>query len=175
MKRFLIVVLLFFIALDGFSQINRTIWGVTLGKSTKQQVRTVLIEKGYNVDIDPDGSLAVRVYNVVFGGAHWTYISFSFVNGYLSNITFQNNEQQSPVRIENTYEKLKESLNKKYSFYRLSLPGADDDGHVLTCYSDGKTSLVLDLSYFRSRRYISLFYEDEELQLKKRQNAEDEL
>lgn len=173
MKKLLIVTILFIFPLIGFAQISRTFWGVTLGKSNKTQVRTALVNRGYLVQTEPDGSLSVKLNNVNFGGAMWTYVSFSFVNGYLSQVWFQNNEHQSPIQVDNVYEKVKMSLDKKYRHYYLNLP--TEDGNTWSDYSDGKTNILLGLSTYHYTRYVSLSYEDVYLKEKKKQKENDEL
>lgn len=174
MKKVLLITLMFVLSLNGFSQINRTIWGCTLGISTKQQVRTVLESRGYNVLIEPDGSLAVKTNNFNFGGSFWTYVSFCFVNNLLSQVWFQNNENQSIVKINDTYEKVKLSLDKKYRIYYFKL--SDMDGYVDNSnYTDKRTTIHLGLFTYNNIRYVHLSYEDDFLQEKKSQQEEDEL
>ena len=103
MKKLLIISILCITSIASFAQISRTFWGVTLGKSNKNQVRTALVNRGYSVQTDDDGSLFVNVNNVKFGGAVWTYVLFSFVNGCLSRVCFQNNELQSPIQVDDVY------------------------------------------------------------------------
>lgn len=141
------------------AQINRVFWGVTLGKSTKQQVKNTLVKKGYKVKTEPDGSICVNVNNVNFGGAYWTYISFSFVSDKLYQVWFQNNEIQSPVRIDNTYAKLKSSLDKKYSAFINNVHSIEGTEKV-SDYADTKTYVSLRLGSYHNQRYISLSYED---------------
>ena len=173
MKKFLIVTILFVFPLIGFAQISRNFWGVTLGKSNKTQVRTALVNRGYRVQTEPDGSLSVNVNNVNFGGAMWTYVSFSFVNGYLSQVWFQNNEHQSPIPVDNVYEKVKMSLDKKYRHYYYNLP--KEDGITWSNYSDSKTHILLGVRTYHYTRYVSLCYKDVYLEEKKEQMENDEL
>lgn len=170
----LIIILFQFVQISCYSQISRTIWGMTLGKSSKQQVRTRLKNKGYIVQKEPNGSLSVKVDNINFGGAVWTYVSFSFVNGFLSQVWFQNNEIESPIRVDDTYEKIEMSLDKKYQKYRLNVP-AYDDGYTMSHYSDSKTNITLVLGTYHNTRYVSLSYEDDYLKEKQNQRENDEL
>lgn len=174
MKRFLFLILLFS-HICSYGQINRSFWGVTLGKSSKQQVNNTLVQKGFFVETEPDGSLCIHVNNVNFGGAVWTYVSFSFVNGFLSQIWFQNNETQSPIYIFDSYDKVKRNLDTKYR--NLSLPISSDEQCIKQCYyTDGTTDILLSIrNYKNKKRYISLSYEDLRLHEKKSKNELDEL
>ena len=173
MKRILIISILCITSIASFAQISRTFWGVTLGKSNKNQVRTALVNRGYSVQTEPDGSLSAEVNNVNFGGAMWTYVSFSFVNGYLSQVWFQNNEHQSPIRVDDIYKEVKMSLDNKYRRYYFDLP--TDDGNTWSTYSDGKTNILLGLRTYHYTRYVSLSYEDVFLKEKQTQKENDEL
>lgn len=156
------------------AQINRVFWGVTLGRSTKQQVNNVLFRKGYTVETEPDGSLCVNVNNVNFGGAYWTYVSFGFVDNKLFQITFQNNEKQSPGKIDDTYNKLKTNLDKKYGSFILRVQPKEGTGKA-SYYSDTKTLVSLMLNSHHNIRYISLSYDDLDSYDIKNKNENDEL
>lgn len=174
MKRLLTLLLLITLFLGANAQISRSFWGVTLGRSSKQQVKTMLVQKGYRINIEPDGSYAVNANNVAFGGATWSYISFCFVGNILSEVWFQNNEKQSPVNINHVFEKLSKSLYGKYARFHLE---TTSDEYVEKCsdFSDGRTSLSLSIQSYHSLRYVSLSYGDENLSKKKRRNEYDEL
>ena len=174
MKKYCLIMLILISSTICCAQINRVFWGMTLGQSTKQQVKNVLVRKGYTVEIEPDGSLCVNVNNVNFGGAYWTYVSFSFVNDKLYQVWFQNNEKQSPGKIENTYDKIKTSLNKKYSayIYRAQLTEGIEK---VSAYTDTKTYVSLMLKSYHNMRYISLSYEDLNSYDSKIKNENDEL
>ena len=103
MKRIISVLFVLCFSISCFAQISRTFWGLTLGTSTKQQVKNVLVQKGYKITTEPDGSYSVNPDNVSFGGGYWTYVSFGFVNGKLSTVWFQNNERQCPLALNDLY------------------------------------------------------------------------
>lgn len=176
MKKYLLIAILSLASIVSSAQINRTFWGTTLGKSTKNQVRTVLVNRGFYVQTEPDGSLAVKKNNLQFGGAYWSYVSFSFVNGYLSQIWFQNNELESPVNLDTVYSKVKISLDKKYHQYYFDIP-TNDPNNIWSNYSDGKSSILLGVRKDgpSSIKYISLSYKDEYLSNMKSHLDEDEL
>ena len=174
MKKFYLLMALLITSTFCCAQINRVFWGVTLGQSTKQQVKNVLDRKGYTVKTEPDGSLCVNVNNVSFGGAYWTYVSFSFVDDKLYQVWFQNNEVQSPVKIDNTYIKIKASLDKKYASFINRVQPAEGTEKV-SDYTDTKTYISLRLNTYHNIRYISLSYEDLNSYDSKIKNENDEL
>ena len=159
-------------SLNCFSQINRTVWGCTLGKSTKQQVRSALVQKGYDVVVEPDGSLASSFYNVPFGGAYWSYVSFSFVNGFLSEICFLTDEVRSAVNIDNSLDKLTSSLDSKYKRYKQAPSNINKKS---SCYTDDITFVELMILNNNGKRVYTLLYTDIELSMKEDQNNVDEL
>ena len=174
----LFILLFFLVSLTtAKAQISRTIWGVTLGESTPQQVKLVLSQKGYRINIMPDGSYAISVDNVSFGGAMWTYINFSFVNGRLSQVWFQNNNVQSPIDINKVYDKLRDLLSNKYAHYYFDLP--TNETITKWCnFSDEKTCIsrsMIPPTYDDLGSYITLSYKDEYLLQKKLSNEYDEL
>ena len=174
MKKIILSLLLLLSPIFCFAQINRTFWGTTLGKSSKQQVRNALVQKGFRVKTDPDESLYVNVNNVNFGGAVWTYVAFSFVNGILSQVWFQNNENQSPIKLNDSYDKIKRNLDIKYK--KLLLPLPSDKQIIKQCYyTDGITDILLSIRLYNNLRYISLSYEDLGLHKEKSKNELDEL
>ena len=174
MKKVLLLIVLSFSSIYCFAQINRVFWGVTLGRSTKQQVRNALVQKGYTVKTEPDGSLCVNVNNVNFGGAYWTYVSFSFVDDKLYQVWFQNNEEQSPIKIDDTYDKLKTNLDKKYGTFVFQVQPTEGTEKVSN-YTDTKTLVSLMLRSYHHIRYISLSYEDLNSYDSKIKNENDEL
>lgn len=162
MNRILAILIMTVSLMTANAQISRTFWGVTLGKSTRNEVRTMLVQKGYKIHTMPDESYAINGDNVYFGGASWTFISFSFVNGYLSQVWFQNNDIQSPIDVDKVYDKLEKNLSDKYTKYHLDIP-SNEEGTKWCNFSDDKTLVVIAISQDKIRKYISLWYQDENL------------
>ena len=42
------------------AQINSSIWGLSIGSSTKQQVRSVINQKGFSIETEPDGAYCIK-------------------------------------------------------------------------------------------------------------------
>lgn len=136
------------------AQIQRTVAGLTLGVTTKNDVRKRF---GFSSKAERDYFF---VSQVQFAGQNWSAL-LSFYNEKLYKVEFliSTAHTHSPLAI-----KLKESLNKKYSQYLLS---SDTNK---TEFSDNKTIVVL-----RDYETVSLSYTDIYLTNKKEEDAEDEL
>lgn len=173
MKRFIIVLILVISSLVGSAQITRNVWGLELGKSTRQQVINVLKQKGYTPDTNnPSNSVTIKADNFKFGGGYWTYASFEFHGGKLYEIWFQNNQFENPVNNQDMFDLLKERLDSKYGQFRHSGLNTDESN---LCYYDGKTYMWLNIRYFEGVQYISITYTDEKLWEQKMNDDEDEL
>lgn len=173
MKKILIISILSFAYLVGFAQINRTIWGVTLGKSTKSNVRAVLINKGFSVHTSSKGGYSILTTGIYFGGENWSYASFDFADGLLFKVSFQNNKDDSEALPESVYERLKIALDKKYGRYYYNLV-TRDEVTAWSNYSDGKTNILLGLRNHNTE-YVNLIYYDTYLMQKTIQKENDEL
>lgn len=133
----------------------------------------MLVNKGYEVVIEPDGSLAANLNNVPFGGVPWVYVSFGFVDGTLSQVYFHNDERRCPYKIDQAYEKVKSSLDNKYHSYVI--PIQTDNNSQLCYYEDPKTGVSLQTMMRGFVKFISLEYDDIYLSEKKQKNEADEL
>ena len=151
MKRLLFLILVLS-SLNCFSQINRTIWGLTLGSSTKMEVRSKLIQKDFNVYIDNDGSVFSAGQSIFFGGVEWAMVSFNFVDGILSEIIFSDpGVDSSGQRNNEKYDILKRNLNSKYmNNYNKekSVYMHDNQTHspfIVDYYTDKRSSIDLTI------------------------------
>ena len=157
------------------AQINSSIWGLSIGSSTKQQVRSVINQKGFSIETEPDGAYCIKYpKGVKFGGEWWTYISFTFVNGLLCEVWFQNNEVESISDIAANYNRIKKTLDEKYSKYK-SFSGKKDDGSVYSDYWDETTTLSINLHIYNGVKYISLVYQNDKLNSLRQKNDKNEL
>ncbi len=157
MKKVFLLLVLTLASVHAYSQITRTIRGATLGKSTMQEVKTMLVQKGYKVEevleFDDYESLWINADHIPFGGAFWTEVAFYFDNDALEGVTFNN----VGTTANSIYEKIKKSLDSKYRQYIVDKP----DGTGWSRYSDGETrvGLKLDRSQPGGNKVI-LYYED---------------
>ena len=76
-------------------------------------MRSVINQKGFSIETEPDGAYCIKYpKGVKFGGEWWTYISFTFVNGLLCEVWFQNNEVESISDIAANYNRIKKTLDE---------------------------------------------------------------
>ena len=172
----IVLVISFFIAVPvAQAQINRKIFGLEIGKSTEYQTKRMLKNKGYKYDIMPDGSYAVSLNNVQYGGGYWTYVDFSFCQGVLYEIYFQNNIVEAPMNIDKMYDLLSNSLNNKYKQYKESSSAYSSEIEKSEYFFDRKTVVNLTLFTPGYKKHISLRYTDFSLYNKKQQLIDSEL
>lgn len=173
-KKLLITLLFLHLCNLAYSQITNTIWGLTLGKSTKQQVQLVLMQKGYKFTKGTGDSYNVKTAeSFTFGSGSWNYANFEFVEDRLYKVHFQNNEVESPINVKLMYDKLKLQLDHKYSSYSEkfdSKPGLNG-----ALYFDGNTFLTIAFQWFENHYYVSISYEDRLLFRRKDQLESDEM
>ena len=177
MRQYILLFILMLASLRCTAQINSSIWGLSIGSSTKQQVRSVINQKGFSIETEPDGAYCIKYpKGVKFGGEWWTYISFTFVNGLLCEVWFQNNEVES-ISISDiaaNYNRIKKTLDEKYSKYK-SFSGKKDDGSVYSDYWDETTTLSINLHIYNGVKYISLVYQNDKLNSLRQKNDKNEL
>ena len=124
MKRLTFLFVVCFTCLCSFSQINTTIWNVTINKSKKQQVINMLHNKGFKDIGKLDYDDVLYVYDdsmlgkIRFGGISWQSAQFHFFNSILYRIEFHRpvyyNDGQTNESIRKT---VKDALAQKYSLY----------------------------------------------------------
>lgn len=172
MKKVFLLLVLTLASVHAYSQITRTIWGATLGKSTLQEVKTIVEQKGFEWEVDLEfddyESLWINADHIPFGGAFWTEVAFYFDNDVLESVVFNN----VGTTANSIYEKIKKSLDSKYRQFFVDKP--DDTGW--SRYSDGKTRIGLKLD--RSQpggNKVMLYYEDHDQPEKTNQDGMDEL
>ena len=174
MRKIFLALLLSLTSLFCSAQITRNIWGLELGKSTKQQVLNVLKLKGFNPTTDDATStISVKSDNFKYGGGFWTYASFEFYNGRLYEVWFQNNEYEIPIAIFEQFNLIRDRLDKKYSQYRHT--ETEENSENQRDYFDGKTRFWLNRRYYNSVGYISITYSDDKLLNQKLESEKDEL
>jgi hypothetical protein len=155
----LLVCLTYFCA---FSQINKTIWGVTIGKSTKNQVLTILKNQGFkNIGELEDDGFYITDYSgegkIRFGGIPWESMHFCFFNGKLYRIdfyrTFNYRDGYSNSFVKNT---VISALSKKYSDYYFD--STEENNRKEVWYYDN----VIAINFSEDNNYhdFSLVYYD---------------
>ena len=175
MSQYILLFILMLASLRCTVQIDSSICGLSIGSSTKQQVKSVINQKGFSIETEPDGAYCIKYpKGVKSGGEWWTYISFTFVNGLLCEVWFQNNEVESISDISANYNRIKRSLDEKYSKYK-SYGGKRDDGSVYSDYWDETTTLSVSLHTYNGVKFISLVYQNDKLNSLRKENEKNEL
>ena len=147
------------------AQINTSIWGVTLGKSTKEHVKRVIKKKGYkNYDGHDNCFVVLPSSGLDYAGTHWAGVSFDFYNNTLFRIMFINMDESYSV-YERDFGNLSSMLDKKYhKYYDFST-----DRSIY--FDDGKTLVSLMLR----DGGLALFYTNNRLNALKEKAEDDEL
>lgn len=168
MRKTLILFSLLFV-LSAQSQIQRSIMGYTLGKTTKTELIKSLKSKGKQIlktKVDDD---AIKVKHMKFGGIMWPDIFFTFYNNRLCAVNFIETEESiSQENIDLHWSNIKNNLRYKYSSYLIK-----DTGEELG-YNDNKTKIWTSCLYRRGYKCISLLYCDDYLMdIKRNKDSED--
>ena len=149
MKRILTILLALVIGLSMSAQIQRSFLGFTLGKTTTSEVHNKYKNES-NFSIKKNGDCGLS-YNIDFAGYSWEHVSFEFYKGKLYRITFFTS-QSLYSDYSKFWNKLKSSLNRKYSQYYLKSSTNDS-----IQYSDYNTSITLKY-YIATAAYREVFY-----------------
>ena len=139
MKRNTLLVLLLFVSINIFAQIQRTFMGCPFG-STKQFVLQKMKARGYDIKNKYDGYIvnSTKYNQISFGGYNWDQIQFSFYQNALCDIVFVNySDMLAKERLKEFFLLLKDKLELKYANY------ADPQiGDNIYSWSDGKTGVI---------------------------------
>ena len=100
------------IPLNSKTSINNHIWGITLGKSTKEDVLNYLDnQKIWHQELK-NGSITQGYKDFEFAGVYWNYVYYYYVNDKVYKITFIYRPEGSA---NSDYIKLKNMLTAKYA------------------------------------------------------------
>lgn len=167
MRKYIVtLLLLIFAVVCADAQINRNIMGVTIGKSTRQQVKTIITKKKYTIVENYDDIIIVKSYSgILFGGAKWGIIRFEFYKGKLYNLSFINKKDELCLSCLIT------KLDKKYSQFKTT---KDVEGYWgdVCYYKDSRTMISIGTTY---KGVSMLRYTDRFLLKLKNQAETDEL
>ena len=170
MKKIVSLALLLVTVISINAQINTNIWGVTVGKSTKQHVEAILKKNGFTklqhlednviVITDYSGSGTIR-----FGGIPWQSMHFCFYKNILYMINFfKYKAYYDGYSYEYIKTQISEPLLKKYSKYCV-----ENQDNILL-FHDGINSV----SFREDNEDISLNYYNYSIWEKKRQEEYNE-
>ena len=176
MKKVFLLMFFVLFCMSGHSQIQRQIFGCTIGVSSRNQVRNILKSKGLKIYSDTSKSIGIE--NVSFGGTEWTRATFFFYKDKVINVTFIY-EISSEKGRDFIYDSIKEKIKKKYSKYG-SIESYDgtvrilDEDKQIARWDDEQTFCLLSKEQYSQYYSIFLLYEDKELDKKREQEEENE-
>lgn len=141
MKKLILIVFALFVSITSFAQIQKKIFGCTLGTTTYQQVEKIL-ESNYR---NPwfDGSRTILEFDKIeYGGYYWSDVTFTFHKKVLYSVTFKGSNYTSTRNCPNDFTELESDLRKRYGQYENS------EG-----YDDG--TVVIKTSFYQKDKYQS--------------------
>lgn len=145
MKKIILLIFASLVCIISHAQINNKIIGLTLGKSTQQEVNTIL--RKYNLPKYEENSTDVYNYIICYGkqfqliGQTWDYAKFYFLDNKLYTISLSCiGDQRYTLSV---FNHLKKILDDKYSNYFIDDSMEDGDRYI--DYNDGITSIQLSL------------------------------
>lgn len=168
MKKTGLLLLLTFISLNLFPQIQRKVYDFHLGKTTKKEVVSYFKEMGKEYQLEGN---TMSVFNMKFGGEEWPTVFLKFYNNRLCSISFINSEPEtSKTSLETIYNRLKRKLDEKYSNYYNT-----QSVEYFIGYTDDKTDVCLRYAKFEGLYMLLIMYSDIKLMLTEDDDGKDEL
>lgn len=164
MKKILSITLVLITALTINAQINTNIWGLIVGKSTKQQVKKLLSQKGFTKIYEVGNEyMSIEPRNgISFGGVTWDNLGFFFYKNILCQIVFEYNQNSK----SEVYSLMKIKLEGKYSIYKVS------ETSQKIYFEDNNSNILLTTEF---DHILRLFYTNDQLFNLKEQEENDEL
>ena len=152
-KRFYFLCFFLLCMITATAQIQRRILGFTLGVTTKAQVLNYLKNHHYKYSLRKNGEQVAS--NITFAGYNWQDTYFSFYKGKLYCVDFRDDGEYTPEELlTEVWDRVKNSLNRKYSLYSIS---SKDDNIE---FSDNKTYVGLKYKYIFGSKSLSIMYFD---------------
>ena len=132
------------------AQLHNRVLGLTVGSSSKQDVKSRFFNEGEFTD-DDDILIFHPQKQIYFGSYYWDEIYFAFFKNTLLTISLQINNDASRY-----YDLLSGALSK-YHHYRKE-GGTNQTNYVI--YEDGKTKIMCYILTRDYRQYLRLSYTD---------------
>lgn len=143
--------------------INKHIWGITLGKSTKQDVWNYLHSKNMWYSELEDGSITQVQEEFEFAGIYWDYVNIHFTNNKVYKISFVSRILFNSV--DKSFNKLKDMLADKYTISKNFSSNRN--------FSIKDSSTLIELETSRRGRYSELVFKYTDLKEKERKLQQD--
>lgn len=146
------------IPLESIISINKHIWGITLGKSTKQDIWNYLDSKELWHQELNNGEVTQVYKNFEFAGVHWNYVNYHFVNNKVYKITFICSVKGSAKEY---FDIIKEMLIAKYTLSKKNNNESPSNFYI----KDSNTLIELELDFHNLYfKYIDLKNKKEKYQ-----------
>lgn len=147
------------IALNSVAPINRHIWGINIGKSTKQDVLNYLDSMNLmHLELE-NGSVTQVLEGFEFAGIFWNTVYCYFTNDNIYKIAFVYRPKGSP---SDSFDKLRDMLATKYT---LSKTFTSKESHsYIFSIKDSNTLIEMEIN---SNMELILKYTDIEIKNKK--------
>lgn len=143
--------------------INKHIWGITLGKSTKQDVWNYLHSKNMWYSELEDGSITQVQEEFEFAGIYWDYVNIHFTNNKVYKISFVSRILFNSV--DKSFNKLKDMLADKYTISKNFSSNRN--------FSIKDSSTLIELETSRCGRYSELVFKYTDLKEKEKKLQQD--
>ena len=160
------------IPLSSIIPINKNIWGITLGKSTKQDVWNYLDSMGVWHQECQNGEVTQVIEDFEFAGTYWNCINYHFVNNIVSNITFKSRDKEKVLK--DYYYNLRNSIFTKYTASKQLKTKKDDNHRPQVSIKDSSTWIKLKLyNYTDNLSKYELDFRYIDLDIKKKKEKQD--
>lgn len=156
------------IPLNSIVPINKNIWGITLGKSTKQDVWNYLDSMGVWHQELENGSITQTYKEFEFIGVYWDYVNYHFTNNKVYKISFVSKISRSYIK--DYYKKLRDMLAEKYTISKLKYTTYSK----IFSINDNLTLIELKVgSYDRNPTHTELIFKYTDLRKKEEKLIQD--
>ena len=133
------------ITLESSIPINKNIWGISLGKTTKQDLFKHFNSEGLHYRELENGSVAQVYSDFEFAGVYWDYAYCCFTNNRIYKIIFVAKSDSD----KNDFYKLRSMLATKYTVSK----NFDSKYPDVFSITDSKSKIELDNSHYKEVRY----------------------
>lgn len=131
------------LTLNSKISINKHIWGITLGKSTKQDVWNYLDSKGLWYQDYANENCIQSQNDFEFAGIYWNCIDYHFINNRVSAIVFRCRGDES--KLEEYYYNLRNMIAKKYTISKTIKSSKDKEYVSQFSIKDSHTLIQIKL------------------------------
>lgn len=173
MKKIVIIFLLFITSLCSYGQIKRNIDGITLGKSTKQEIVNYLKKRKIPYSFEKVG-----VYNAIlcnttrnFGGVSWSSTIYILYDNLVFKVSYSSSDYDMlKEEMDLSFGSLSMALQRKYSQYKIASSDRDNID-----YQDSHIKITLSRGYIENHYTFGIAYADLQLMEKAFMEGNDDL